>query len=213
MIRIIFVILIFSALSINEVMPQDALTADILHASKENNCEDGSIDLTISGGYPPYCVVWNYNNCNPNPLIPVIELDGFHSISGIQGTNDGEDIDAPAFRGCYTVVVTDALCGSVEASFEIKCECSGCEIIGVVKNENCSAMNGSIGVSLDCSSEDNANQMYSYIWGDLDPNIAQSGNRENLSAGEYCLTVSDEGGSCEYTNCWTVKSVSFHNLL
>lgn len=66
-------------------------------------------------------------------------------------------------------------------------------------------MNGSISVSLDCFDEVNANQMYTYNWGDLDPNMSQGGNRDNLAEGEYYLTVTDDTGSCEYTSCWTIE--------
>ena len=138
----------------------DVLSAEVTNASIENNCEDGFIDLTITGGFPPYDVIWDYNNCPTNPVLPSVTILDFHTASGVQGTNDGEDIDAPAPSGCYTVTVTDALCGTAEADFEILCECPECELIGEVENVRCNQMNGSITVTLNCDVEENASQTY-----------------------------------------------------
>ena len=65
--------------------------------------------------------------------------------------------------------------------------------------------NGSISTNLNCDSEGDISQVYTYLWSDLDPSTTQSGNRDNLSAGNYCLTVTDEDG-CSYEGCWEVES-------
>ena len=37
---------------------QDALTADIMYPTYNQNCQNGKIDLHINGGFPPYDVEW-----------------------------------------------------------------------------------------------------------------------------------------------------------
>lgn len=79
-------ILLFCVIAINMSYTQEeAFSAEVTNATIENNCEDGSIDLTITGGYPPYDVIWGYNSCNNSPIIPNITILDFHTASGVQG--------------------------------------------------------------------------------------------------------------------------------
>ncbi len=88
---------------------QNALTVDVTHATNQpGQCEDGAIDLMINGGFPPYDVYW-------------VGPSGFSSsVSSVQGTNDGEDIENLR-PGEYTVTVYDALCGEVSLTEEVFC--------------------------------------------------------------------------------------------
>ncbi len=180
---------------------QEVLTAEIIDATQENDCQDGSIDLTISGGFSPYDIIWDYFPEDPDEP-PILD---FHIANGIEGSNDGEDIDATAGSGEYTVLVTDALCGTASASFTVKCECPECELNAEVTNENCQNGNGSIVTSISCTSE-NEVATYTYQWSDLDSDDPQTSLRNNLSSGDYCLTVTDNS-ECTYTGCWTVENI------
>ena len=59
-------ILLFCVMAINMSYAQEeALSAEVTNATIENNCEDGAIDLTITGGFPPYDVIWNFHSNYP----------------------------------------------------------------------------------------------------------------------------------------------------
>ena len=58
-----FIILFFFYINIGLTSfygQSNPLTADINNATHAQNCEDGSIDLTITGGFAPYDVIWNF---------------------------------------------------------------------------------------------------------------------------------------------------------
>ena len=190
-------ILSFSALSYSQVFFMNGMESN---ATSQNLCVDGSIELEIIGGFPPFEIIWTYKE-HEDSNESILSI-----ISGISGQNDGEDLDGIE-PGIYTATINDQLCGTIESSYLIICECPECELIGEVENVTCRGMNGAINVTLQCEQMEglNTNQMYTYLWSDLDPSVAQSASRDNLSMGEYCLTVTDESG-CEYTNCWTVEN-------
>ncbi len=93
-------ILLLFLISTN-VNAQDALTTDVTYPTYNQHCQNGEIDLHISGGYPPYNVVWERTIWNSGfPPFTVVVQTSYD----IQGTNDGEDI-TNVMSGIYTVEV------------------------------------------------------------------------------------------------------------
>lgn len=171
---------------------QDALTADIMYPTFNQNCQNGKIDLHINGGFAPYDVVWYKVIWNfPNNVEWVVQ-----SNYGIQGNNDGEDL-MNVMSGFYRVEVTDALCGTVSKSFKIRCVCSDdCSIIGEIRDVTCDRK-GRIEVDIEC--EESGHGPLTYEWND---GITWK-NRTNLDPGTYCLTVTDVDG-CTFDKCFEV---------
>ena len=105
---IIYIISTVASFICIQASAQNALTHIAQDATTQSGCKDGIIDLTINGGFPPYDVEWT----GPNAYI--------HSVYGISGSDDQEDI-YDLVQGTYQVLVTDALCGTVELTVEIGC--------------------------------------------------------------------------------------------
>ena len=103
-------------------------------------------------------------------------------------------------------MVTDALCDPVFASLPLSCECGeGCGIVGEITNAYCGNL-GAISLGLNCGG--NMMPIQSYIWSDGN----ESGIRENLMPGEYCVTVTDEE-NCEFDECFIINSGNGSNSM
>ncbi len=82
-----------------------AFTAHISHATEEGWCIDGSIDLELNEGLGPYEFEWIY-------------FDGINP--GVPQGHTNEDLDnLRPYQ--YCVQVTDALCGTASACFQVDC--------------------------------------------------------------------------------------------
>lgn len=89
------------------------LLVEPMDATYFGNCTDGAITLDISGGVPPYRVIW-FDVSNPtNPLLEVEDV--FFSGSEDDLTNIGP--------GEYVVIVEDDFCGSTFQEVNIACAC------------------------------------------------------------------------------------------
>lgn len=170
---------------------QDALSADRIHPTFNKNCQNGEIDLHISGGFAPYDVIW-YEGIFPTD-------DGIIQKNvGLQGSNDGEDIMGLS-AGYYNVEVKDALCGYASASYLLECAClDHCQVsAGEIRHSSCSR-GGKIEIDVSCEGENGS--PYSFEWNDG----IRWKNRSDLNPGTYCLTVTDANG-CEFENCFDVQ--------
>ena len=77
---------------------QDALTADIMYPTYNQNYRNGKMDLHINGGFAPYDVVW-YRIIWDFPFNFEFVIQ---SNYGIQGNNNGEDL-MDVMSGFYRV--------------------------------------------------------------------------------------------------------------
>jgi|GEM_PF-6668439 len=179
---LLFVILLFQ-FSLNS---QDVVGV-IEHSTIEGMCNDGSINLNITGGYPPYDVEW------------FREGQSFYLASGIQGTNDGEDIsnlEGQQITGIeYTVIISDAICGTIELDFSVRCLCERCEL-NVEERTNPSC-NESGYVRMQFSQNCVFTYPFEFEWSD---GSTSGFERDDLGLGTYCLTVTNRY-ECEYYGC------------
>ncbi|MCW1147968.1 hypothetical protein OJ995_07025, partial [Flavobacterium sp. TH16-21] len=141
----------------------------------------GSIDLTPSGGTPPYTYAWTATNGGQVPI-------------GQEGNQDLTDLIA----GTYSVIITDAngTTGGCRAensaviSQPDKLSCS----IDVNSDEQCAGgLNGSATVNVIGGIGE-----YSYLWDNNETTATASG----LSGGLHSVTVTDSNGcstTCEIT--------------
>ncbi len=164
-----------------------------------NDCNDGSIDLKIDGGVAPYDIVWE----RLTSIVPLI-TEVVKVSNGVSGEDGQEDLDN-ARDGSYRVMVTDAMCDPVFSSTILNCECGeDCEVTGEITNANCGEL-GAINVEFIC--DGNMVPIQTYNWDDG----SQSGTRENLMPGDYCVTITDEDG-CESDQCFTVEEGGEENV-
>ena len=136
---------------------------DVLCAGDSN----GSINITVSGGVPPYTFSWT----GPN---------GYSSID--------EDVSS-LLAGMYTIDVTDSQLCTGQTTFEVE-ETFILTVNSDITNLTCFESNdGSISIELQGGLEP-----YDVNW--TGPNgFSASGNIiENLEAGTYILTASDANG-------------------
>jgi hypothetical protein len=176
-----------------------SLSAVISNVSCKNG-DNGAIDLSVTGGAGPYTYNWNlgssnnnnnncYNwwwwwcnsNCNNN-----------YNSSNTQDVNGLEE-------GNYSVTVTDANGCSVSATYTIT-EPATAVTVNVSKT-NVTCKNGNNGtITLSVSG---GVAPYTYNWGS---NITTQ-NRNNLTAGNYNVTVTDANG-CTKTVSTTITQPS-----
>ena len=169
---------------------QDALTANITNPTYNKDCKNGKIDLMINAGFAPYEVIWKRTTINGTYTV--------QSNDGIQGNNDGEDLQA-VFSGTYQVEVIDALCGKARKSFKIKCVCNNdCSVVGQVTHPTCE-LESAIEIDVNCT--ELGHFPFSYKWSDG----SSLKDRSNLDPGIYCLTVSDKN-ACSFENCFTIET-------
>ena len=148
-----------------------------VHSVDSPSSTDGWIDLTVNwaSSSGPYPALY-YSWTGPN---------GFTAIT--------EDISGLGI-GTYCVTVTDG-CNMEKECFKIvDCSSVTIDISGDVIN-TCEGYNyGKISISVS-----GGNSPYTYNWS----NGSNTQKIQNLSAGQYCVTVLDASG-CEQTNCFNV---------
>jgi len=141
--------------------------------------QNGSIQLTVTGGVSPYTYIWN------------------------NGTN-AED---PNYlqSGTYSVIIKDANNCQKNTSFSIINEVTNCSVNcdiafsnNIVTNETCGQNNGLIDVSIN-----NGLYPFSYTWS----NGATTQDLNNLQAGTYSLTVTDSK-NCSISKTYTITNLT-----
>ena len=173
---------------------QDALIA-------EYNCETGCIDLKINGGFEPYEVEWQKFEGG----------QGYSAVSGwpkfdLSGNNGDEDL-CNISKGRYKVIVTDALCGTVELKMPVN-PCN-CLTITLIDKENASICNGtepdlpgstsneSCDGKIDIDVE--SNSPYTISWSGPNWYSSNSEDISNLCTGTYKVEVTVQGCTREMT--------------
>ena len=140
--------------------PPISITGEITHVSLCGG-NDGSIDLTVSGGTPPFTFQWSNNETTED-------------VSGLEA-------------GIYSVLVTDSENQSESDTFEVaQPEADPLALIFEATNPSeTGASDGAITIVVS-----GGVPPYSYLWSDG----STTANIENLTAGEYILTITDDIG-------------------
>jgi len=142
---------------------------------------DGDIELTVSGGVPVYNINWT----GPNGFT----ANGT-SISGLEAGNYCAEVTDT--NGC-----TEVFCVDLDQPDEISIALISPETGGF--NIACFGDNsGEISSTVSGGTED-----YEYDWTGPGGYSSSDENPINLSAGEYCLTITDANG-CTATECITL---------
>ncbi len=141
--------------------------------------DDGAVDVTVSGGVPPYHYQW-YSEMGL----------GFNS-------NTDEDIE-DLQSGLYILNVQDSL-GNMDSRSIILAPATAIELSCIVNNTSSSGeSDGSIDLS--CSG---GNPPYTYLWSDGSTTEDISG----LTEGGYSVTVTDANGCTGYLSCFIGENI------
>jgi len=144
----------------NQLYSQDIIST-VINSSQLGMCSDGSIDITVNGGYSPYTFEWSNGETT-------------------------EDLDNLT-TGDYSLIVSDAICSQAELSFTIECTCDeNCELEAEVDDSTCENF-GAIKPDLSCYYFNPSE--YQIEWSD--GINGRGWDRGGLMPGEYCLTVTD----------------------
>ncbi len=156
-----------------------ALTAAVTFSSNLTcfNSTNGQATVTASGGTTPYSYTW----------------DG--------GSTPTSDANTGFSAGTFNVTVTDANLCTATASVTITQPTALVLVMSGV-NENCGQENGSASV---VASGGTVTTGYVYDWDDVMNSTTSTAS--NLSAGTYCVTVTDNNG-CTATNCTVISNIS-----
>jgi gliding motility-associated-like protein len=157
---------------------QVAERVEICNFSIIQSCDtgaNGGVDITICGGTPPFTYAWTVAGGGP-----VISIN--QDLAGVAAGN-------------YSVTVNDASGDQVVGTFEVT-STPGLTVTSTITPAGTSGNNGQI--SLDISG---GQPGYTVNWS----NGASGNPLTNLAPGEYCVTVTDQGG-CTFSDCYTISS-------
>ena len=130
------------------------------------NATDGSIVLSVQGGFAPYSYHWNRSPENSNEIFNLA-------------------------AGQYCVTVTDILgCCSMEECFTVGSDCPF--LVDGISYTNVCVGNGTLSAIL----ANDGTPPYLFQWS----NGATTQSLSGLSAGRYCVTVTDQTG-CSNSGC------------
>jgi hypothetical protein len=149
----------------------NCISGVVTHASLQN-CPDGAISITVSGGFSPLTYQWS----------------GPNNFSSTQ-----EDITSIK-SGTYTVTVTDGLCGTATAVFQVNYTHSTSSFyVSDKKNISACGPGGSFGsgsISITVPSG-----TYTYNWSGPDNFSATTKNISSLNnPGDYFVTITNSSG-------------------
>ncbi len=152
--------------TVNDPLPI-GVTGTITDPNPPGSCT-GAINITVTGGMPPYTFIWN--------TTPVVTTE---DLSGI-------------CPGSYMVTVTDSKgCTFIPDAYIV-----GADVSATVTNVTCNGgSNGAINLNVSFGTGP-----YTYLWS---PGGALTQNISNLSAGTYCVTITDSASSTRDT-CFIV---------
>ena len=156
---------------------QEPLAIDADVTSSTNGNNDGAVTITVTGGVSPYQYLWD---------------DG---SSGPERVNLGP--------GVYSVTVTDA-CGNLATlDVIIQCEFHPDDVVAVVSDVACYAGElGSIDIIQLPQVEDVQNPVFYFQWS----NGAVTQNIDNLTAGQYCVTITEAISGCYAVECYRLQT-------
>ena len=174
-----------SAVTYFEIIANTTITVD---AEITNDCDhmgEGSIDISISGGQGPYMIDW-------------LDVEGNLNLEDRTGLN----------LGFYEVVITDMNGCSTTEGYTIA-DYSGPSISAAIVSATCEgADDGRIVLTVDANGSGNN---FSYNWVDGNEatiNSSEGHTIENLAAGTYCVTVTNNNVNCAVEDCYTINSSS-----
>jgi len=169
-----------------------SLSAAITNVSCKGG-DNGAIDLSVSGGNGPYTYSWNLGSSNNNNNYCWSwwwwwcnsNCNNYNSNSNSQDVNGLEE-------GNYSVTVTDANGCTVTGTYTVTEPATALTVNASKTNVNCkNGSNGTITLSVS-----GGTAPYTYNWG----NNITTQNRNNLSAGNYNVTVTDAAGCSKSTS-------------
>jgi SprB repeat len=103
--------------------------------------------------------------------------------------------------GAYTVTVTDGCGSTVKLTHLIQCEFGQSDLQGTVTNVSCGANTTGAITLTQLPNVGIPNPVFNYSWS----NGATTKNIENLSEGEYCVTLTELTTGCYMTKCFYVE--------
>lgn len=171
-----------TSVTLNAPLPVTSIVVLSNHNGYEVGCagNDGTIDLSVNGGLPPYQFSWN----GPN---------GFASLS--------EDLSGLS-AGTYTVAITDANgCGAIR-SFTLTAPDALATSLAVTSNECDLGNNGSIDLSVT-----GGTAPFTYAWSGPGGFASTDEDIAGLPSGAYSVTVTSSLG-CTTTASATVVAAS-----
>ncbi|MEP6793430.1 MAG: gliding motility-associated C-terminal domain-containing protein [Saprospiraceae bacterium] len=139
------------------------VTGTITDPNPPGSCT-GAIDITVTGGTPPYTFKWN--------TTPMVTTEDLVAIC----------------PGSYIVTVTDSKgCTFIPDAYIV-----GADVSANLTNVTCNGgSNGAINLSVSFGTAP-----YTFIW---NPGGATTQNLSNLTAGTYCVTITDSASSTRDT--------------
>ncbi|MFH1321817.1 MAG: PKD domain-containing protein [Bacteroidota bacterium] len=151
-----------------------------------NGGNDGTANLTPSGGTPGYIFSWT----GPNGF-----NSGLEDISGLEaGTYDVTITDVNGCTGTAQIIITEP---------------SAISLITSSVNSNCNQSDGEVSVS---ASGGTVAVDYTYLWEDAVPStVGTSATVTGLPAGTYTITVTDDNG-CIETETETISDQGGGNI-
>jgi hypothetical protein len=153
------------------------------------NAPDGQIrflSVSVVGGTPPY--TYEYQDENGNILTPV------------PGTSTLTDL----LPGRYSVVATDAK------------GCTGSKVIDLlpedfptIQSTILSACSGSPVGKITVEASNSSGQNFNFLWDNgVEHTDVLFSEIQQLSHGTYCVTISNEPGSCTFEKCYEVPEIT-----
>lgn len=165
-----------------------------------HNAQNGSIDVSVSGGTAPYTYVWADVNSS-NLILWLIYYYGQWCNNGNYNGWPGSNIHAQdrtgLDNGCYYVKVTDANGCSAIANFTISQPAPICVSYNK-SNASCANNNGSINQNIS-----GGTAPYTYQWS----NGATTQDVSGLSAGSYSVVITDANG-CTENRSYTISQAT-----
>ncbi len=154
-----------------------SITADVtdLSCNSFNGPNDGSIDIQVEGGTPPYNYTWTG-----------------------QGVNTTAQDQNSLSNGTYSVVVRDANGFTEEANFTLEMP-EQLFISATLLSPECNFLNGDSNGSIDITAS-GGTAPYSHLWSgpDICPTCE---DQTGLGTGTFCITLID-ANNCEVTSCF-----------
>jgi len=161
-----------------ELVEPDELVLDFVESPIScNGDSDGEIDLTVSGGTPPFTFAW----------------------SGPAGFTSGNEDIAGLSTGLYSVLVTDANNCTVSGNYDLS-EPLPISLSASLTDPDCASQaNGEIDLTIS-----NGTPPYDVSWSGPDGFTSTDEDLTGLQVGDYTVVVTD-AGNCTDSDTYTVN--------